>query len=125
MTTPVIFELAKLLKERGFSPNETNYEVLWVINPRMIEPMLGPNPKITVSTYSEDCEFFSAPTIAEVVMWLYEKHGIWIGVNQMIGMRFYINFWKDDVNRYCPFDSFNSPTEAYLSAIEYSLRNLI
>lgn len=72
MNTPVDFELAKLLKDNGFD-------------------------KISCSDYYHICEGYPkgyahcysdvnaqqengilAPTIAEVVMWLYEKHGIWI-----------------------------------------------
>ena len=50
MNKEVNFEIAKLLKEKGFR--------------------LLPDFK---SSY---------PTIAEVVMWLYEKHGVWISVQK-------------------------------------------
>lgn len=69
----------------------------------------------------------SYPTITDVVMWLYDKHGIWINVSykrhsedkhfaytirQANGIETYL--WEH-----------NSPTEAYESAILYCLKNLI
>jgi len=67
----------------------------------------------------------SYPTIAEVVMWLYENHKFWI-----VAFPIEDDFWAFDV-----FDSkseciksgmeFNSLTEAYEAAIEYTLNKLI
>ena len=67
--------------------------------------------------------------IMQVIMWLYEKYKIWIQV-------FILNktfAWKvQDVNTlvitclYAQQDKgYNSPTEAYEAAIEYTLENLI
>lgn len=65
-------------------------------------------------------------------MWLYEKHGIWIGVQptSVVGkfqFRTYWNnnnvmnqHWNDSMSK-----EFNSPTEAYIDAINYTLNNLI
>ena len=76
------------------------------------------------------------PTIAEVVMWLYEKHRIWISVYTM-------ETWPNGNERKQLFDyslkqmrfglidiskkpeEFNSPTEAYEASIEFTLKNLI
>jgi hypothetical protein len=84
--------------------------------------------------------------IADVVMWLYEKHGIWINVcptiieynyrKDSIGFIYhitkletYLNYGKmygsEDVGIFQNSYYFNSPTEAYESAIEYALNNLI
>lgn len=81
--------------------------------------------------------FIKAPTITDVIMWLYEKHGIWICVYTM-------DKWLPNGNdREQLFDygikqmkrglidiskkpeEFNSPKEAYEAAIEYVLNNLI
>ena len=81
-------------------------------------------------------DIYSAPTIAEVVMWLYEKHGIWISVSITIQKEYYyqcidITGKKDSTknnypSRICkPGNYYNSPTEAYEAAIEYTLNNLI
>jgi hypothetical protein len=134
MNTPVTFEVAKLLKEKGFdNATGTHY---W------LEDEL--NPEIVYSKTPRQ-EFFKeyggsllAPTIAEVVMWLYEKHGIWIEVNHIktFGInRFHITIWNyKDTSDYITiyhdgvgpgYKVWDSPTEAYLSAIDYTLNNLI
>lgn len=131
MNKEVNFEIAKLLKEKEC----------------VIKPLVLKNETDFVEGYEWDCEDendtvkitefqfenhvcyfrYLKPTIAEVVMWLYEKHGVWISV------------FNDDVNffwmgiilktkeklRDGNAREFNSPTEAYSVAIEYTLKNLI
>ena len=64
-------------------------------------------------------------TISEVVMWLYEKHGIWIEVIETdLFNRFFFQIKRKDNTRLKNGD-FNYPTEAYEAAIEYTLNNLI
>ena len=72
--------------------------------------------------------YYSAPTIAEVVMWLYEKHGVWITVC-VIGVDGF-GYWLHDKGRkrLNPDNQggyWLSPTEAYKAAIEYCLTKLI
>lgn len=111
MNTPVSFPIAKLLKEKGFDK-----KVLCCYN---ID-----NGKLSVAPHHELSNFnagvhYSAPTIADVVMWLYEKHGIWIEVYfDGFKKNFYIVQSGEEIE-------FNSPTEAYEAAIEYCLINLI
>lgn len=107
MNNPVSFELAKLLEEKGFDE---------------------PCPNLYYQP--ERCK---KPTIGDVVMWLYEKHNIWIMVNN----------WKEHVlddddnilektHLFTWFitgeaeeRTFNSPIEAYEAGIEYILTKLI
>lgn len=56
--------------------------------------------------------------IMQIIMWLYEKHGIWISVIHQHN-KF---FWKFGSYQ---TQEFNSPTEAYEAAIDYVLNNLI
>lgn len=95
MTTPVKFELAKLLIQKEYD--------------------LHPDFKD------------SYPTIAEVVMWLYEKYGIWVSVNREPESGVF--FFSVDKNKGDFFfdkgDDYSSPTESYEAAIEYCLTNLI
>ena len=80
--------------------------------------------------------------ISDVVMWLYEKHGIWIGVELTDNTcEFYLQptiwtcrdrDWHDEdminqAKRICLWREwkYNSPTEAYEAAIKYCLTNLI
>ena len=128
MNTIVDFERAKLLKEKGFDKpcrfvhDNWNNIIDWYDN----DEEYHRNSEKNASVY------YSAPTIAEVVCWLYEKHGIWISVD--------IDVWNtklcdftivggsdsyDNPYHYESDDKFNSPTEAYESAITYTLNNLV
>jgi hypothetical protein len=74
-----------------------------------------------------------SPTISDVIMWIYEKHEIWIQVKpggkletwdfivQKKDNTFAVSYFE--IKQHKPF--FNSPTEAYEAAIEYTLNNLI
>jgi hypothetical protein len=72
-------------------------------------------------------ETFSAPTIAEVVIWLYEKHEIWIGVQP--NEPYVDDDWRfiifKDLKNNNSLEGYNSPTEAYEAAIEYVLNKIV
>lgn len=145
MNSNVNFEIAKLLKEKGFDKECLNYYTLaygkkpyitqgieyqsdakikfdWNCNNEDSKGIQAPYP----NTYHiSQC---SAPTIAEVVMWLYEKHGIWITVC-VIGADGF-GYWLHDrdrkrLNQDNQGGYWLSPTEAYEAAVEYTLKNLI
>ena len=69
-----------------------------------------------------------SPTIADVVMWLYKKHGIRISVD---GPHKLLKSWCFEVYKINgditlnKSSNFNSLTEAYEAAIEYTLNELI
>lgn len=137
MNKCVNFEIAKYLKQIGFNDTVTrryNY--------------LGNLSKYTQFPENYNTEIWgdeiSAPTIAEVVMWLYEKHGIWINVNYNPKHKIWdynydnINWTKEEFDNKLKQDvdkilenifnsktKFNSPIEAYEAAINYCLINLI
>jgi hypothetical protein len=139
MTTPVKFELAKLLKEKGFDKYCTSgYTESGdvYLHQGGQEPVKNGHGYYEGRNYNGGEFYCSAPTIAEVVMWLYEKHGIWISVSITIQKEYYyqcidITGKKDSTknnypSRICkPGNYYNSPTEAYEAAIEYTLNNLI
>jgi hypothetical protein len=105
MNTSINFELAKLLKEKGY-----------------------PFEFITVGELKEVP--LNIPIIAEVVMWVYEKYGIWIVVSYEVDIEtnkiewFWISIRDGEEIAY-QYKAFKSPTEAYQEAIEYVLQNLI
>lgn len=109
MNKPVSFPLARLLKDK-------NIHIL------SAKSMYASNGELTDAVYDFDNWCF-APTISDVVMWLYEKHKIWISVYE----------YKDhaaDSNDLFVFRSsvtglkeFKTPTEAYSAAIEFVLNN--
>ena len=68
--------------------------------------------------------------IMQIIMWLYEKHGIWIVVNFANKTQWYfdcnkIGFDGKDKKLFQSNYNYNSPTEAYEAAIEYCLNKLI
>lgn len=136
MNTPVSFELAKLLKEKGF--DEVCQQWYSVEGGLYYQDEFDNNRGFIPVC---ECE---APTIAEVVMWLYEKHGIWIDVYYNSKYKSWdyeytnINWSQEEVDKKLEEDihnlldnifnakiKYNSPTEAYEAAIEFTLENLI
>lgn len=64
--------------------------------------------------------------IIQVVMWLYEKHGIWIVVEYSENVKWcgkIVKLPKAFIEEL--HNNFTSPTEAYQEAINYTLKNLI
>ena len=142
MNKEVSFPIAKLLKEKGFDlPTQKYYEHALKSVKNREDGYSGPfgwkkgelnlqtgyfvNSSKTADLTSEMWYMCSAPTIADVVMWLYEKHGIWISVNATEDLK---SFWYEirGVGRiWFTGKNCNSPTEAYEAAIEYTLNNLI
>jgi len=129
MNTPVNFELAKLLKEKGFD----EWTKTWH---QRGDGVVGCVEGKRDFYNRKGDVYTSAPTISEVVMWLYEKHGIWIVINPHKGeddlgkpfMEFDPEVWS--FTNKCILHNtkllyFNSPIEAYEAAIEYTLNNLI
>lgn len=107
MNTPVSFDIKMLLIEKGITLHHT---VKYADDHKTIK----------------EFTIHDKPTIADVIMWLYEKHGIWIYVNIATDFGYNetwawntINPDNKDIN------GFNSPTEAYEAAILYTLNNLI
>ena len=125
MTTPVRPQLARLLKEKGCEIATTDLYIdneLIYAEGRICNWNLEPE-------YEELENPISAPTIAQVVMWLYKKHDIWIEVRKT-------NFFKEIrfqsymnenplVGNLGGYISHSQPTQAYEAAIEYCLTNLI
>ena len=78
MITPVSFELSKLLKEKGFnqkclhhySKYTSNKEELKVGNTTWLQFVDWNDVKSALTNYT----LYSAPTIAEVVMWCFNKY---------------------------------------------------
>ena len=143
MNKPVSFEVAKLLKEKGFKEQSScfytkpNSKMFGVDEHGRFYPIKN-NPKTLwvigkEFTLNEE-NVYSAPTIAEVVMWMYEKHGLWISVsvNPKIE-RFISNIYENHLYKCSIYGQTNernengwdTPTKAYEAAIQYCLNNLI
>lgn len=147
LNKPVDFTTAKLLKEKGVIKNtEANWWILAKDHSDNYKKGLpvdetkiffaANHRELSLKTQiDEDREHnvyhvLSVPTIAEVVMWLYEKYGIWVVVDNLIDNKFYFSHRDTKTNNYasrsgCNEEGYESPTEAYEAAILYTLNNLI
>lgn len=115
MNKLIKYPLAKLLEEKGF--NEYTDRIYLSKNNIKLQRGLANYPKVLYP------DAIPAPTIAQVVMWIYEKYGIWINVldHSILGKGVYF----ESVVGAMTFSGQNSPTEAYEAAIEYILNKLI
>lgn len=136
MNKEVSFKLALLLDEKKFGEyNLTEYhynrEDYYRQGKLCIEKgHLLHNEDYPYNVYNGQ---LNAPTIAEVLMWLYEKHGVWINVDVDINGKFrhIVRKYNSNDKAWEVIKSFtiseycNSPTEAYEAAIKYTLENLV
>lgn len=133
MNKEVSFELAKLLKEKGFDEKCSHYYINDFQNfkhdGKLYKTSL-PNDWDNKNIFqyvkrTSQPHLCNAPTIAEVVMWCYEKHGIWIYIKQGYKWEWYIETVANhpELKYYDGLE--DSPTEAYEAAIKHTLENLI
>ena len=139
MNTPINFEASKLLKEKGFDKStEANW---WILAKDHSKNIPIEERKIFFAKDSYELELktqideetehnvyhvLSAPIISDVVMWLYEKHEIWIyPILILENRKFVINIDKIEPKFQWQLELFDSPTKAYEAAIEHTLKNLI
>lgn len=122
MNNPVNFKLAKLLKEKGYDIDK-KYNNYYIENYYYNED----GKLIECEEQSGSLSLFdgkySAPTIAEVVMWLYEKHNIWVGVmrdKEVGAVASDPYYFTCDYGRHI----YNTPIEAYEAVIDFYLNNL-
>lgn len=148
MNTPVSFEIAKLLKEKGFEGECSSFYV----KPNSKVFGIDEHGRTFSVTYTPKKLYhcgehaalnkksvYLAPTIADVIMWLHEKHGIWIFAEcDCYGEAWYPKIsiaskkiWNNLElrskfllsHRY--YNESRTPTEAYLLGITYTLTHLI
>lgn len=127
MIKEVSYPIAKLLKEKDFP--QLNQGLYYTKDKNHCLVGWGFNDR-TDDSFAQ----YSAPTIAEVVMWLYETHDIWIMIDMTGSKKFYprgrmidkkgkhhVGDFKYNSERLI----YNSPIEAYEAGINYCLTNLI
>lgn len=136
MNMPVNFELAKLLKEKGFDEQCSNFyasprcKMFGIDEHGRYYPIKNKAKTLWISGHAATLDsrhVYYAPTIAEVIMWLYEKHGVWICVATIpFEKHFTFEYSIHNISECLTQDGvFDSPTEAYEEAIEYTLKNLL
>ena len=116
MNTTVNFETKQLLFDKGWKYelgfDETGHKV---------------KNSLAEQRWNEGDLTYVDITITEVVMWLYEKHGIWIYLipaedNKKVFKPF---FRGENITDQHLTKFFESPTEAYEAAITHALTKLI
>lgn len=115
-------------KEVSFKINQLLYDKGWRYELGVDETGHKVKNSLAEQRWNEGDLTYVDITIAEVVMWLYEKHGIWVEVYMDDDGTF--GYLISKITKEGRVDSllkrrFNSPTEAYEAAIEYTLNNLI
>lgn len=135
MDIPVSFKLAKLLKEKEFNePIKQRYFIAENIDSDRFPFLQEECALYNWNNYDDfSTSYYSAPTIIDVIMWLYEKHGIWIRVTPL-PYSDNLTHWRwehmsvDYSTRNMKWkkqQDYMSPIEAYSAAIEYVLTKLI
>lgn len=144
MNTQVSFKIAKLLKEKGFDLEcfyfytKPNSKMFGIDEHGGIYPIKNTAKKLYKCGKEAVLNIenvYLAPTIAEVVMWLYKKHSLWIIIIPTVTGNFAykvidVQLNPEKVIERPPYkdvsaEDFSEPTDAYLGAIEDILNNLI
>jgi hypothetical protein len=150
MNTPLSFEIAKLIKEKGFD-NKCIYYFVYThygnhipIDKRDLDTPIYSTP-LQINNWNssslsgEGTVYIAAPTIAEVVCWIYDNYQIWITAHPEYcngSLKWIFNFqflndnertWGEQERAYKIFfeDTYKSKEEAYEVCIKYVLNNLI
>jgi hypothetical protein len=114
MNEIVSFELGKILKEKGFNESVNKYYTNIYDKPVQV---------CSVNQHNWNTKFHSlvsAPTIADVIMWIYKEKDIWIEVRRSYLLNQFVAVTK---NPRVELSSKDKPGEAYEEAIKYCLEN--
>lgn len=131
-----------LSKEVSFKINQLLYDKGWRYELGVDETGHKVKNSLAEQRWNKGDLTYADITITEVIDWLYEKHGIWISTDWMSrtkpynsGFHSYLRGTKKPINQdnFIPinntknpgYEVFNSSTEAYEAAIEYTLNELI
>ncbi len=124
LSAAVDFETAKLLRDKEFentTPNKLHrsyYNHLGEYRGDVSEYIRAKVGGLDTKPF----ESVDAPTIGQVVDWLFEKHGIWVEVRKSYLLDKFVSVTK---NPRVELSSEDSPKEAYEAAITYCLEELI
>lgn len=113
MNTTVNLETKQLLFDKGWK-----YELGFDETGRKVKNSLAEQ------RWNEGDLTYVDITIAEVLMWLYKKHDVWIGVTRYKDHGDDVNdpyYFTPDYGRHI----YKTPTKAYEARIKFTLENLI
>ena len=120
----VSFEIAKLLKEKGF--DELCHGYFRKDNPiDLVELAQAAN-------WNDEPFFTSRPTLQMAMKWLVQEHKLYVNVVPSVERYYWTEKWHsyvESLNKRYPFGkfiaTFNSSEQAYEAAIKYCLENLV
>lgn len=134
MNNPVSFEISKLLKEKGFDEpcshayKEVESPILYMHQDKKYNNSFKKEWQNTVrkNSHMDNAVInrYSAPTIAEVVCWIYSKYNIWIQVSILKDDEWYYSIRRKENNWEIEFptkEKFSSIEKAYEKGIEIVL----
>jgi hypothetical protein len=133
MNTLLNFNNSRLLKDIGFNLDDCNqgwFANFGDLNDDTYE-FLGTYTFLNIQTRNDREWEIQAPTIADVVMWLFDKHKIWIYIRPILNedgewiFKGYVKFMHNFKAKEYQTNLLISPTETYVAAIEYTLKNLL
>jgi len=113
MNTEVSFKIAEMLKSKGF--NEEGIAGVYHNSDKT---------RVYPKEYIKEGDYTSAPTIAQAIMWMYEKHGVWV-YSYHNGTLFIGSIQDSTGSIKGRLLGYKTPTEAVEAAIEYALTNLV
>lgn len=137
MNKPLNIELSYLLKKKGFDEKCDNG---WYLPHPEIAIKNGVEPNTWIKLpINPLLNQIKAPTISEVISWLYEKHNIYIHISPhgddetlFKDCEWWFSIYRNKLYNLCAgskvtpgIEGFKSIEQAYTAAIEYILNNLI
>lgn len=129
MNTPVSFEIAKMLKEKGVEQKERPSYLLVPFRECTTLDIAGHDcNELGIGDrigYYIPNKTINAPTIAEIVMWLFVNHDIWMWVERGKNPAHFYPVINSTSYRYSPDRWRDSIKEAYEIGIKDALKNLI
>ena len=116
MNTPVSFKIKQLLFDKKW-----RYELTLDEGGQRVENSLAEQ------RWNEGDISYVEIAISDIILWLYDNHGIWISVSKDWDKDTLLGFESviDDNDGFIDCGTFKTPTEAYEAAIIHTLNNNI
>lgn len=132
MTQRVNFKIAKLLKQKGYNvmpfyiEMQTDYVKGYYCDDDFTDEYVENEFQFEDHVCSH---LYLAPTIGEVVEWIYTKYGVWLGVSHIDSfLQFQFTLDRISYNETLQYDNycdFKTPEEAYFAGIEQYLNTYV
>jgi len=117
-------ELALLLLEKEYSQERNIGDIFRITN--KINPLYEKTRELEDDDLHNEWAIINEkyPLLCDVIIWLYEKHNIWIGVTLTTFDKFKYDI-RVKIHHQISDAGFNSPIKSYEQAVLYTIKNLI